>query len=572
MQVNPAVVVVPPFQCAWLTDPEYILHGGRGCLTFEVRGDNDVTVLLKQQPGSRRWQHLSAAAGSNLESNYTVILGSHRNSCLKIEKDGVLCCSVNDVAVARLPSQAFMRCWINFDRGCITVGLGDPGTNVSHTWRDPDPIESISYAGLSAWDTHIVYRAIRVLPVLNVQQGTDLKSTQLPSLLDLACNTLRDCLRPSSVSAVLVVVDALEPTLPVLRQAALSFAAEHLQEALAQDPEGVAGLPAPMLSEVLRSQAMSCGEMLVFKVITVWAAARGGPEATPDLDILLPHVRFPLMTLEELDCVQQHPLWETCSMLRQLVREAHEANTAMGSPEKLVSSLQAAGPPRLPSRQEAALSARFLSRTTPGCVELLFVCPGDKNGVTYWLATQGGQQQWVNPMLSGRVKVQASSPACRSTNPASCVALGPPRLNFAAPRSEAGRLVSWWSLDLGPRHQLACSAYTLRHDKSHDPLRSWTLQASRDGPQCGWEDLRRHENDLTLRLPGQYGSWAVTGHAATVPYRCFRICVMQMQKGNENPWHASLAQIELYGNLYVDGKEEDADVWELAGVAANGLG
>lgn len=38
MQVNPAVVVVPPFQCAWLTDPEYILHGGRGCLTFEVRG------------------------------------------------------------------------------------------------------------------------------------------------------------------------------------------------------------------------------------------------------------------------------------------------------------------------------------------------------------------------------------------------------------------------------------------------------------------------------------------------------------------------------------------------------
>lgn len=44
--------------------------------------------------------------------------------------------------------------------------------------------------------------------------------------------------------------------------------------------------------------------MLVFKVITVWAAARGGPEATPDLDILLPHVRFPLMTLEELDVRQ----------------------------------------------------------------------------------------------------------------------------------------------------------------------------------------------------------------------------------------------------------------------------
>lgn len=81
-------------------------------------GDNDATVLLKQQSGSRRWQHLAgggaaaaaaggaagaggAAAGgaaggrnSPVEQNYTVILGSHRNSCLKFEKDGELCCMV----------------------------------------------------------------------------------------------------------------------------------------------------------------------------------------------------------------------------------------------------------------------------------------------------------------------------------------------------------------------------------------------------------------------------------------------------------------------------------------------
>jgi hypothetical protein len=59
-----------------------------------------VTILLKPQAGSRRWQH--AASGrpvddgrsSPVESNYTVILGSHRNSCLKFEKDGEICCMV----------------------------------------------------------------------------------------------------------------------------------------------------------------------------------------------------------------------------------------------------------------------------------------------------------------------------------------------------------------------------------------------------------------------------------------------------------------------------------------------
>lgn len=164
-------VVVPPMEAVWLSGAEWELHGGRGCLSFEVKGgweerrrgghaglpcrwhsmaldgtqsacipscagDNDATVLLKQQSGSRRWQHLAvgspaggaaaraaaaaaagaaaggAAAGaggagaagaepaavgraSPVEQNYTVILGSHRNSCLKFEKDGELCCMVS---------------------------------------------------------------------------------------------------------------------------------------------------------------------------------------------------------------------------------------------------------------------------------------------------------------------------------------------------------------------------------------------------------------------------------------------------------------------------------------------
>lgn len=169
IHTNCDVVIVPPMEAVWLTGPAFTLHDGRGCLSFEVKGegmqavnivlldfwwgaflgsrtrqpwaprahpcffstatmlpsleaqrqalavvfvpctgDNDATVLLKQQTGSRRWQHLAGggaaangAAAANgrgpspVEQNYTVILGSHRNSCLKFEKDGELCCMVS---------------------------------------------------------------------------------------------------------------------------------------------------------------------------------------------------------------------------------------------------------------------------------------------------------------------------------------------------------------------------------------------------------------------------------------------------------------------------------------------
>ncbi len=64
-------------------------------------GDSDATVILKPAPGSRRWQHISTQMGAHAapvdrqtERNYTVILGSHRNTRLKVEKDGQLCESV----------------------------------------------------------------------------------------------------------------------------------------------------------------------------------------------------------------------------------------------------------------------------------------------------------------------------------------------------------------------------------------------------------------------------------------------------------------------------------------------
>jgi hypothetical protein len=92
-------------------------------------GESDVTIILKPFPGAKRWQHYQrqqGPAGAELavEDNYTVILGSHRNSKLKIEKNGdekatvsswllaYICCNINPGQ--RLCLQHYYLC-------CITL-------------------------------------------------------------------------------------------------------------------------------------------------------------------------------------------------------------------------------------------------------------------------------------------------------------------------------------------------------------------------------------------------------------------------------------------------------------------
>ena len=134
LRVNSSnVLVVPPFECAWLSDEAFQLKDGTGCISFEVKGEcmpwdmcittlvqvelvchaageNDVTLILKPHAGSKRWQHFARGSPQQavvpaadhlqlqqgpwqrppVDEGYTLILGSHRNSCLKIEKNGVL--------------------------------------------------------------------------------------------------------------------------------------------------------------------------------------------------------------------------------------------------------------------------------------------------------------------------------------------------------------------------------------------------------------------------------------------------------------------------------------------------
>lgn len=149
LRVNSGVLVVPPFECAWLTGEGYTLRSGAGCLSFEAKGETDVTVIFKSTPGAKRLQPLlrqGGATGGNalqVEQNYTVIFGSHRNSCLKIEKNGVTQCMVTGVACSRVSSKAFSKYWIDLVHGVLTVGHGELGQGVCHQWRDVQEIPGL---------------------------------------------------------------------------------------------------------------------------------------------------------------------------------------------------------------------------------------------------------------------------------------------------------------------------------------------------------------------------------------------------------------------------------------------
>jgi hypothetical protein len=74
-------------------------------------------------------------------------------------------------------TEAFTACWINYSSGCIAVGTGPVGSNLSYIWQDPEPaIPDIQHVGLSCWDKHVSYRNVQLLPPLPQQQLQELRS------------------------------------------------------------------------------------------------------------------------------------------------------------------------------------------------------------------------------------------------------------------------------------------------------------------------------------------------------------------------------------------------------------
>lgn len=182
-------------------------------------------MILKATPGSRRWQHMArglAADGQeslpSTESNYTIIFGSHRNTSLKVEKNGHPCSTVStlassasgllahhaaaasartspcsrpkmcillqikDIPQMQLHPAEFRRFWIEYDQGAFRMGCGAAGYDELMQWQDEHPIEGIKHVGLAAWDKFMAYRNIRrSAAVVHAPQHTVSRLLNLPS-------------------------------------------------------------------------------------------------------------------------------------------------------------------------------------------------------------------------------------------------------------------------------------------------------------------------------------------------------------------------------------------------------
>lgn len=71
------------------------------------------------------------------------------------------------------------------------------------------------------------------------------------------------------------------------------------------------------------------------------------------------------------------------------------------------------------------------------------------------------------------------------------------------------------------------------------------MQGSTNGEH--WKTLRSHVNELTVKMPGQYASWPVTGHAALFPYQMFRLVLTGPNSSKHN--NLCLSYVEFYGYL-----------------------
>lgn len=246
------------------------------------------------------------------------------------------------------------------------------------------------------------------------------------------------------------------------------------------------------------------------------------------LKLLLPLVRFPLMASSLHKKLEQSNLSIKIPELYQLVREAIiYVDTGLRQPDNH--------------------HIRFQHRKS-SFKELQYICDGDKNGVIYFAGTSYGAHQWVNPVLSKRIVVTASSPASRYTDPKTLVSRAYQGTSFAGPRIEDGRTCSWWMVDIGEDHQLMCNYYTLRQDGSTAFIRSWALQGSLDGNN--WSNLRVHENEQTICKPGQFASWPVNGPTALLPFRFFRVMLTGPTTSDSIPWNLCTCFLELYGHFH----------------------
>ncbi|XP_047984096.1 E3 ubiquitin-protein ligase Ufd4 [Leguminivora glycinivorella] len=164
----------------------------------------------------------------------------------------------------------------------------------------------------------------------------------------------------------------------------------------------------------------------------------------------------------------------------------------------------------------------------------------DENGVLYFIGSNGGTAEWVNPGAHALVSVWSSDgrqlPYGRAED---ALSRSPEPLNVHTNDDRRAFI----ALDLGL--QIIPTAYTLRHARGYgrSALRNWLFQMSADG--MSWSTLLAHSDEQALQEPGSTATWRLRADA---PYRYLR--VQQNGKNASGQSHyLSLSGLEIYGKV-----------------------
>ncbi|XP_047508837.1 E3 ubiquitin-protein ligase HECTD1 isoform X4 [Pieris napi] len=164
----------------------------------------------------------------------------------------------------------------------------------------------------------------------------------------------------------------------------------------------------------------------------------------------------------------------------------------------------------------------------------------DDNGIIYFIGSNGGTCEWVNPGAHALVSVWSSDgrqlPYGRAED---VLSRSPEPLNVHTNDDRRAFI----ALDLGLN--VIPTAYTLRHARGYgrSALRNWLFQMSADG--VTWTTLVTHTDEQALQEPGSTATWRVR---CDIPYRYLRI--QQNGKNSSGQSHyLSLSGLEVYGKV-----------------------
>lgn len=184
--------------------------------------------------------------------------------------------------------------------------------------------------------------------------------------------------------------------------------------------------------------------------------------------------------------------------------------------------------------------------------------PFDENGLLYFIGSQGGTANYLNPhklevKYEGKGVVASMSSMDRGAYDCSpfkfvdCVE----HVNFSENLQP-----SWMQVDIGACRLMTVNHYCLRHgnkDSSTHALRNWEFQASNTGGNADddWVTLRCHSNDCSLtETPFSVADWVVEEtQLSNVGYRYFRIFNYGVNSSAD--YRLFCSGIELFGSFQV---------------------